>query len=86
MTQNRTANLYRMVLPDHTCPYGVRAKELLEQAGYEIEEHLLESRDEVEAFKEEHGLETTPLVCIGDERVGGSDELADYLESAATRA
>ena len=32
------AVLYRMVLPDHTCPFGVRAKELLEEAGYDVDD------------------------------------------------
>ena len=51
MTEDRRATLYRMVLPDHTCPYGVRAKELLDQHGFEVEEHILGSREEVDAFK-----------------------------------
>ncbi len=36
MREDRRATLYRMVLPDHTCPFGVRAKELLEQNGFEV--------------------------------------------------
>ena len=75
----RQAVLYRMVLPDHTCPFGVHAKELLEQAGYEIEEHILRSRDEVDAFEEEQGVDATPQVFIDGERIGGSDALQDYL-------
>ncbi|QIK77554.1 glutaredoxin [Sphingomonas piscis] len=79
MPESRSATLYRMVLPEHTCPFGVRAKEMLEQAGYEIEEHILESRDEVEAFKDEHGVSTTPQVFIDGERIGGSSDLEAYL-------
>ena len=75
----RQAVLYRMVLPDHTCPFGVHAKELLEQAGYEIEEHILRSRDAVDAFEDEQGVDTTPQVFIDGERIGGSDALQDYL-------
>ena len=80
---SRTAILYRMKLPDHECPYGLRARQLLEDAGYEIDDRLLTSRDEVEEFKEEQGVETTPVIFIGDERIDGSDELAAYLENAA---
>jgi glutaredoxin len=40
------ATLYRMVLPDHTCPFGLRAKELLEEAGYDVEDRVLGSREE----------------------------------------
>ena len=80
---SRTAILYRMKLPDHECPYGLRAKQLLEDAGYDIDDRLLTSRDEVEEFKQEQGVETTPVIFIGDERIDGSDELAAYLENAA---
>jgi len=75
------ATLYRMVLPDHTCPFGVRAKELLEQNGYEVDDRVLKTREEVDAVKEEFDVSTTPLVFVGEERIGGSDDLEDYLES-----
>ena len=48
----RTATLYRMKLPTHECPYGLRAKEMLEQAGFDIDEHLLTTRDEVDARRQ----------------------------------
>lgn len=82
MTQAREATLYRMVLPDHTCPFGVRAKDLLEAHGFEVDEHILSSREEVEAFKSHQAVETTPQIFIGGERVGGSDELEQYLAQA----
>ena len=82
MAEDRSATLHRMVLPDHTCPYGVRAKEMLDQHGFEVEEHILGSRDEVEAFKAEHGVATTPQIFIGGERIGGSTELERYLAEA----
>ena len=47
MNTKRRAILYRMVLPDHTCPYGVRAKQMLEEAGYEVDDRILRSREEV---------------------------------------
>jgi len=28
-----TADLYRMVMEDHVCPYGLKAKDLLEREG-----------------------------------------------------
>ncbi|MET0180412.1 MAG: glutaredoxin domain-containing protein [Novosphingobium sp.] len=86
MANARTAGLYRMVLPEHTCPYGVRAKELLEEQGFAIDEHILASRDEVDAFEAEHGVSTTPQVFIDGKRIGGSDELADYLAAGTGRA
>jgi glutaredoxin 3 len=76
----RTATLYRMKLPTHECPYGLLARRMLEDAGYEIDEHLLTSRDEVDAFQAEQGVSTTPQIFIDDERIGGSEELAEYLD------
>ncbi|WP_114954678.1 glutaredoxin domain-containing protein [Sphingosinicella terrae] len=79
MADNPRATLYRMVLADHTCPFGVRARQLLEQNGFAVEDRILSSRDEVEAFKVEHGIDTTPLIFIDDARIGGSDDLERYL-------
>jgi glutaredoxin 3 len=83
MTQHdKTATLYRMVLPDHTCPYGVRAKALLEQHGFRIDETILSSRQQVDAFEAEHGVDTTPQIFIDGERIGGCDALEQYLADA----
>ncbi len=76
------ATLYRMVLPDHICPFGVHAKQLLELAGYEVDDRTFTTREEVDAFQEEHGVNTTPQVFIDGERIGGSDDLEAYLEDA----
>ena len=78
----RDVVLYRMKLPDHECPYGLLAKRMLEDAAIPFDDRLLTSRDEVEQFKSEHGVATTPQVFIDDERIGGSEELAAYLETA----
>ena len=83
MADAQTATLHRMVLPDHTCPYGVRAKAMLEEAGFEVDDQVLSSREEVEAFKDEHGVSTTPQVFVDGERIGGSDDLAAYLQQNA---
>ena len=79
MPNEKAATLYRMVLPEETCPFGVRAKQMLETNGFAIEEHILRSRDEVEAFEQEQGVATTPQIFIGGERIGGSDDLERYL-------
>ena len=57
----RTAVLYRMVTPDHTCPYGLKAKDLLKRSGYEVDDRHLTTREETDAFKAQHGVATTPL-------------------------
>ena len=54
-----------MVMPDHTCPYGIKAKDLLKRSGYEVEDHLLTTRAETDAFKEQHWVSTTPQIFIG---------------------
>ncbi len=82
MPEDQNATLYRMVLPEHTCPFGVRAKQLLEQHGYTVDDRVLASRPEVDAFKAEQGVTTTPLVFIGGERVGGSDDLERFLAAS----
>jgi glutaredoxin len=79
MAEDKRATLYRMVLPDHTCPFGVRAKKLLEGAGYDVDDRILSSRAEVDAFQEKEGIDTTPLCFIGDERIGGCDDVEAYL-------
>lgn len=79
MADDKTATLYRMVLPEETCPFGVRAKTLLEENGYTIDEHILSSRQEVQAFETEQGVATTPQIFIAGERIGGSDALERYL-------
>lgn len=83
MADSRKATLYRMVLPDHTCPFGVRAKQILQAEGFEVDDRILRSRDEVEAFKADHHVATTPLVFIDGEQIGGSDDLERYLASEA---
>ena len=57
MAEDRDIALHRMVLPEHTCPFGLLAKRMLEDAGLAFEDHLLTSREEVEAFKEKQILE-----------------------------
>jgi glutaredoxin 3 len=78
----RKAILYRMVLPDHVCPHGVRAKELLDEHGFETDDRLLRTREEVDAFKDRHEVATTPQVFVDEERIGGADDLERWLEEA----
>lgn len=80
MTNEKTVTLYRMVLPDHICPFGVRAKAALEDAGFEVEDRVLATRADVDVFEAEHSVSTTPQVFIDGRRIGGSDDLARYLE------
>ena len=75
----KEAVIHRMVMPNHTCPYGLKAVHLLKRAGYEVEDHHLTTREETDAFKSEHGVETTPQIFIGGKRIGGHDDLRRFL-------
>ena len=78
-TQPRQATLYRMVMKEHTCPYGLKAKDLLRRQGFTVDDKWLTSREETEAFKAQHGVKTTPQTFIDGQRVGGYDDLRRYL-------
>lgn len=75
----RTARLYRMVMPDHVCPYGLKAKHLLESKGYTVEDNHLTTRAETDDFKAAHGVATTPQVFIDGQRIGGYDDLRRFF-------
>jgi glutaredoxin len=75
----KKAVLHRMVIPGHTCPYGLKAKDLLKRAGFEVEDRHLTTREETDAFKAGHGVQTTPQIFIGGGRVGGYDDLRRFL-------
>ncbi|MFW2545351.1 MauE/DoxX family redox-associated membrane protein [Primorskyibacter sp. 2E107] len=76
----QTATLYRMVMPDHLCPFGLKSKDLLERNGYTVDDHHLETREETDAFMEKHGVETTPQTFIDGERIGGYDDLRVFFD------
>ncbi|MFM9104517.1 MAG: MauE/DoxX family redox-associated membrane protein [Cyanobium sp.] len=75
----RDVRLYRMDLPDHPCPWGLRAVKLLQEQRLAFEDQRLTSRAEVDAFKAAHGVATTPQICAGPERIGAYSELASRL-------
>ena len=77
----KKAVIHRMVMPHHTCPYGLKAKDLLERSGYDVEDHPLTTREQIDTFKAKQGVATTPQVFIGGERIGGSDDLERYLKA-----
>lgn len=82
-TSTKAATLHRMVMTDHMCPYGLKSKDLLERQGYLVEDRHLTSREEVDAFKVEHGVATTPQTFIGGVRIGGFDDLSKHFGKPA---
>ena len=81
-----TADLYRMVMPEHTCPYGLKALHLLKTKGFKVEDHWLRSRAETDDFKREHEVRTTPQVFIGGKRIGGYDDLRRFFGQKVAEA
>jgi glutaredoxin len=73
------AIVYRIVSPEHVCPFGVRALALLQGAGFEVDDRWLETRAQTDAFMAEQGVRTTPLIFVAGERVGGCDDLERWL-------
>lgn len=76
---SKQAVLHRMVTPEHTCPWGVKSLELLQRAGYQVEDHQLATRSEVDTFMEDEGVTTTPQTYIDGQRIGGYDELVAFF-------
>ena len=76
---SKTAILYRMVTPNHICPFGLKSKDLLERKGYAVDDHHLSDREETDRFKAKHDVKTTPQTFINDKRIGGYDDLRDYF-------
>ena len=75
----KRATLHRMVMPEHVCPYGLKAKHLLESQGYEVDDRWLKTRAETDVFKAEHDVKTTPQTFIDGRRIGGYDDLRRFL-------
>jgi glutaredoxin len=79
MNRIGTAQLYRMVMPDHLCPYGLKSKHLLLSQGYEVVDHKLKTREETDAFMDRHGVDTTPQTFIDGVRIGGYEDLRAHF-------
>ncbi|ASP38638.1 glutathione peroxidase [Bacterioplanes sanyensis] len=65
------------------CPFCARAKQDLKAAGIQFEEIVLGRDASTTSLRAITGRETVPQVYIGSELIGGSEELAAYLEDAS---
>ena len=79
------AQLYRMVMKDHVCPFGIKAKNLLQKEGSQIEDKKLRNREEVEDVKDKFDVETTPQIVIDGKRIGGYDQLLNYMGKSSLK-
>lgn len=93
MLNNKTAEantknvtVYRMSMPEHECPWGLRAIKLLQEQGIEFEDVKLRSQEEVDQFKAKHGVATTPQIFFDADRIGGYTDLAEWLKVEAEKA
>jgi glutaredoxin len=75
----KTASVYRMVMEDHVCPYGIKTVDLLKRQGFEVDDHHLTSREETDAFKDKHDVETTPQTFMEGKRIGGYDDVREFF-------
>lgn len=57
----------------------LQAKDLLKREGFAVDDHWLKTREETNAFKREHHVESTPQVFIDGQRIGGYDALQKHL-------
>lgn len=78
-THKKQAKLYRMVMKDHLCPYGLKSKDLLEREGYNVEDHHLKTREETDSFQEKYNVDTTPQTWIDGKHIGGYEALREYF-------
>ncbi|KQR83094.1 glutaredoxin family protein [Sphingomonas sp. Leaf343] len=78
-TERPRAVLYRMAMDRHVCPYGLKARHLLRRHGYAVDDRLLHTREDTDAFKAEHGVRTTPQIFIDGVRIGGHNDLRRHL-------
>lgn len=76
---SKKAELYRMNTQEHICPYGLKSLALLKREGYAVEDHTLKSREETDAFKQQHKVDTTPQTFIDGKRIGGYTDLKRYF-------
>ena len=76
----KQASLYRMKTDQHICPFGLKSKHLLQQQGYTVSDHLLQSREEIDEFKQKHNVDTTPQTFIDGKRIGGYDALRQHFD------
>lgn len=78
-TKPATARIYRMKTSEHMCPFGLKTIDLLKRKGFEVDDNLLTSREEIDEFKKHADVDTTPQVYLDDKRIGGYEELREHL-------
>ncbi|OUS68653.1 glutaredoxin family protein [Pseudoalteromonas sp. A601] len=76
---SKSAQLFRMATNEHICPFGLKSKDLLEREGYDVDDHLLASREQADELKKQYNVKTTPQTFIDNKRIGGYDDLRAFF-------
>lgn len=53
----KSAVIYRLVMPKHLCPFGLKSLDLLQREGFAVEDHWLMTPEQTDAFKARHEVE-----------------------------
>lgn len=75
--------MYKMYTKDN-CPWCVKAKRLLNDCGIQYEELKLGidyEREDLKALLPDSLPLTVPQIFVYDKRIGGYEDLAEYLEA-----
>jgi glutaredoxin len=75
--------MYKIYTKDN-CNWCVKAKQLMNDVGVKYQELKLDidyTREELKALLPENLPLTAPQIFIYNKRIGGYEDLADYLES-----
>lgn len=75
----QSAIIFRMVMSDHLCPFGLKSLDALKHAGYDIIDRHITTQNENKLVKETLGVKTTPQTFIDGKRIGGNDDLQVFL-------
>jgi glutaredoxin len=74
-----TATVYRLVTPEHECPYGLKTIDLLRRNGIEIDDRQLKTEEEATELRERLDVDTTPQTFVDGELIGTLDDVREYF-------
>jgi glutaredoxin-like protein len=83
---NQSKPLDITVFTREGCPFCVRAKGMLREAGMAFEELVLNRHYSESSLRAVAGASMVPQVFINGERIGGSDDLEQFLAQQARDA
>ena len=79
-------HLYRMSLPEHECPWGLKAIALMHSRGIGFRGSPAQQSGRGQRVQAAAHVATTPQIFSGDRRIGGYSDLAAVLGEEAEGA